>query len=247
MVLDPELRTTAPAQATGAVDFVPLGQISENTTFRLREPGDVSDLAAAIGRLGQLAPVELRPLPGATDSGPRWQVIAGFRRLEALRMLQREQVLARIHERLPDEDAWALALSHALLTEPLSVEAVEAIRRRLDISGSDTWALELIDDARARAPVAAELRERLLELLHEQRQEVQTGGGEVQEQEEPAEIEITPEELAGEILERFAELNQDLALAFEVWDELPIETRRELLEQARYVTGLFPFLETKTP
>jgi hypothetical protein len=244
--LDPELRTTAPTQATGAVEFVLLGQISLDTTFRLREPGDVSDLAAAIGRLGQLDPVELRPLPGAADSGPRWQVIAGFRRLEALRMLQREKALARVHQRLPDEDAWALALSQALLTEPLSVDQLEAVRQVLTSSANAAWALELVDDARARAPVAVELRERLLELLRQQRDEVQVDA-EAAQPAEAEEIEVTPEELAEELLDRFASLNQDLALAFEVWDELPEEARRQLLEQARYVAGLFPFLERKTP
>jgi ParB-like chromosome segregation protein Spo0J len=243
--LDPELRIAAPTHATGAVEYVRLEDIAADITFRLRDPGDVSDLAAAIGRLGQLVPVELRPLPAAGEGSARWQVVAGFRRLEALRLLQCDRVLARPHEPLPDEDAWALALSQALLTEPLSMEELEALRGRLAAAGIAAWALDLIDDAQARAPVAAELRERLHELLRELDERARAEGEAVEET-EPGEVEVTPEELGDELLGRFAALNQDLALAFDAWVDLPAEARRQILEQARYVAELYPFLERKT-
>src|SRR5262245_31909548 len=101
--MDLEPRTTAPSHATGAVEFVSLAEIAPDTTFRLREEGDVAALAGSLGRLGQLVPVELRPLPGAPEGGPRWQVVAGFRRLAALRMLMRGRVLARLHGPMSEE------------------------------------------------------------------------------------------------------------------------------------------------
>ena len=52
-------------------------------------------------------------------TGPRWQVVAGFRRMAAVRMLARERVLARLHAELSDGDAWGVALTQALLHEPL--------------------------------------------------------------------------------------------------------------------------------
>ena len=164
MPLDPEQRA-APAHATGAVEFVALEDIAPDDTFRLRPGGDVSDLATSLGRLGQLAPVELRPWPGAATDGPRFQVVAGFRRLAAVRMLARERVLARLHGALSDEDAWGLALAGALLREPLSSEELGALRERLAASGIAPWAEELVEDSLARAPVAAELRERFLQFL----------------------------------------------------------------------------------
>jgi ParB-like chromosome segregation protein Spo0J len=163
MELEP--RTTAPAHATGAVEFVPLAAISDDATFRLRDPGDVSALAASIGRLGHLVPVELRRLPAAAAGGPRFQVVAGFRRLAALRLLARERVLARVHQTLDDEDAWGIALAQALLGEPLHAADLERLRARLKEARIAPWADELVDEALVRAPVDPELRDRFLAFL----------------------------------------------------------------------------------
>ena len=141
-------RTTAPSHATGVVEFVPLAAISAAAAFRLREGGDLSALAGSIARLGQLTPIELRPLPGAGDGPVRWQVVAGFRRLAAVRMLGRTRVLCRIHAVLDEDDAWALALTQALMAEPLGDAALAALTARLAGTRYALWAEELIEQAR---------------------------------------------------------------------------------------------------
>jgi len=230
-----EPRTTAPRQLTGAVEYVPLDAIADDVTFRLREEGDVSALAASLGRIGQLVPVELRPLPGAPADPPRYQLVAGFRRVEALRCLLREQVLARVHPRLDDEDAWGIALCEALLREPLDGAALESLRERLGEIRSASWGAELIDEALVRAPVAAAQREAFFEWL-----KARPGG----EPEDGAEtVEITPEELAEQLTSRMYEVNADLALASEAWEHLPEAGRRAIVEQARYVAALLPHLK----
>jgi ParB-like chromosome segregation protein Spo0J len=231
-----EPRTTAPRQLTGAVEYVPLDSIADDVTFRLREEGDVSALAASLGRIGQLVPVELRPLPGAGSDGPRFQLVAGFRRVEALRCLLREQVLARVHPRLDDEDAWGIALCEALLREPLDGASLEALRERLGAERVAAWAGELIDEALVRAPVAPEEREAFHAWLHGEappEQEEEAGGT----------VEVTPEELAADLSTRMYEVNADLALASEAWEHLPEEGRRAIVEQARYVAALLPHLK----
>jgi len=217
------------------VDYVPLDAIAEDATFRLREEGDVSALAASLGRLGQLVPVELRPLPGAGTDGPRYQLVAGFRRVEALRCLLRERVLARVHDELGDDDAWAIALCEALLREPLDGEALEALRARIAGQPAAAWADELIDEARVRAPVSPEQREALFAYLR--------GEPPPSEPADEGPIEVTPEELAEQLATSMYEVNADLALASESWVHLPPEGRRAIVEQAKYVAALLPHLK----
>lgn len=261
MELEP--RTTAPASATGAVEFVALAEIDDDATFRLRDEGDIGPLAASIGRLGQLVPIELRRLPGDAGGGRRWQVVAGFRRLAAVRLLARERVLARVHETLADDDAWSLALAQALVAEPLLASELAALGDRLAAERVAPWAEEAVGDAVARAPVDPRLRERFREFL--ERAAAQAGpGARPPAGEEPAEgepaaegqaaedetddtVEVTPEELAEDLAQRMFEVNQDLAVAFESWAELPAEGRRTIVEQARYVAELLALLEEGEP
>ncbi len=271
MELEP--RTSAPAHATGAVEFVDLADISEDAAFRLREEGDVSALAASIGRLGQLVPVELRSLPGGEGGRRRFQLVAGFRRVAALRLLRRERVLARVHAELPDEDAWALALVQALLAEPLDRAAVAALQERLAAAGVAPWTADLLDEALVRAPVEPALRERFLEFLGspevaERSDDLGLDGeqptgdegdlaaldgdpgqagadapaGEGSDEVEDA-VEMTPEELASDLTLRLYEVNEDLAVAYEAWADLPSRGRRSIVEQVRWIARLLPLLE----
>jgi len=268
MELEP--RTSAPAHATGVVEFIDLAAVAEDATFRLREEGDVSALAASIGRLGQLVPLELRALEPSGGGPRRYQVVAGFRRVAALRLLRRERALARVHAALPDEDAWGLALAQALLTEPLDRADVTALRGELSRSGVAPWTADLLDEALVRAPVEPGLRQRFLEFLGAPRgaegaapsdevgfaAEPPTG-----DEEDPAAldgatgasgdqagaageaVEVTPEELAFDLARRLYEVNTDLAVAWEAWADLPREGRRAIVDQTRWIAGLLPLLE----
>jgi hypothetical protein len=220
------------------VEYVPLDAIAEDVTFRLREEGDVSALAASLGRLGQLVPVELRPLPGAAPGGPRYQLVAGFRRVEALRCLLRERVLARVHDELGDEDAWSIALCEALLREPLDRAALDTLSAQLAERPMLAWAHELIEEAQVRAPVAPEQREHFYAWLRGEPLPIGSGSGGV----DGATVEVTPEELAAHLASQMYEVNADLALASEAWEHLPPDGRRAIVEQARYVAALLPHL-----
>jgi len=213
------------------VEHVAIEEIAPDATFRLRETGDVSGLASAIGRLGQLTPVDLRPLPGAGE-GARFQVVAGFRRMEALRMLQRERVLARIHDPLRDEDAWALALHRALFAEPWTAADLDAIADR--VGQQLPWAVPVLaarrkalgKPAAAPAPVPAPAAK-------------------------PAPAPPAPRPtLAADpagftraLAVRAYELNREVAAAYAAWGTLPAEGRRLVLEQLRYLVRLQPMLE----
>jgi ParB-like chromosome segregation protein Spo0J len=200
------------------LEHVPLEEIALDATFRLRDPGDVAELAVSIGRLGQLAPVDLRPLPqGSPDGeGKRWQVVSGFRRMEALRLLQRERVLSRVHATLPDEDAWALALSSPLFGEPWSSADLEALAGR--VRASLPWAEPVLAAARRRASPRTAAQ--------------------------PApEAASDPATYARQLAVRAYDLNRELAAAFERWPALPAEGRTLVLTQLRYLARLLPMLD----
>jgi len=263
-------RTTAPSHATGTVDFVPLASISAAAAFRLREAGDLSALAGSIARLGQLTPIELRPLPGAGDGPVRYQVVAGFRRLAAVRMLGRTRILARIHLKLDEDDAWALALTQALMAEPLGDAALAALTARLEGTRYAHWAEELIELARVRAaapddggaredaataaalegqaeppsgpPAEAPPPVEEPATAEESPPAEATAPAEPPVGEEPAEEEITIDELAEELPARLWLVNQDLSLAVDAWEELPEPLRRSIVEQARFMAELYPYL-----
>jgi len=199
------------------VEHVPLDEVSPDATFRLRDPGDVSGLAVAIGRLGQLTPVELRPFPAGAGAGQRYQVVAGFRRMEALRLLQRERVLARVHPSLTDDDAWALALAGPLFSEPWSPADLAAIAGRI----------------RAHLPWAAPAASSAPPPGDRPRPAAATS---------PATA-ADPAALAHGLAVRAYELNGEVAAAYEGWGALPAEGRRLVLEQLRYLVRMFPLLE----
>jgi ParB family chromosome partitioning protein len=244
-------RTTAPAHATGVVEFVPLAAISADATFRLRPEGDVAALAGSIARLGQLVPVEVRPLPGAgAADGPSYQLVAGFRRLAAVRLLARGRVLARVHAALDDEDAWSMALAAALLGEPLGPAELAALRDRLAGLGAARWAEELVDEALVRAPVAPELRERFLAFLQgappgpppEQAPDPAAQDAASAAAAEDGPEEVTPEQLAESVATGLWSVGQDLDLAVDAWADLPEHGRRQILEQLRYLAELHAYL-----
>ncbi len=196
------------------MQHVPLEEIAPDPTFRLRETGDVSELAVAIGRLGQLTPVELRPLPRPDGEGRRFQVVSGFRRVEALRLLQRDRVLARVHAVLPDEDAWALALSGPAFGQPWSPADLDAVAAK--VRTHVPWAEPALGAARRRAG-----EKRVARPL-------------------PA---ADPAAFTHGLAVRAYELNGDVAAAYESWGALPPEGRKLVLEQLRYLVRILPLLE----
>ncbi|NRD67874.1 ParB N-terminal domain-containing protein [Corallococcus exiguus] len=109
---------------------LPLERLEEDTTFRLRDEGDVSELATDLARLGQLFPVDVRP-----RGEERYQLICGFRRVAALRFLKRDQVQVRVHEELSDEDALLLSLAEAIHASPVEHDVLEAKRESLEAEG----------------------------------------------------------------------------------------------------------------
>jgi ParB family chromosome partitioning protein len=196
--------------------LVPLEALDEDTAFRLRAEGEVGRLAMDLARLGQAFPIEVRRREG-TD---RFQILTGFRRVAALRFLQRTQVLARVHSRLSDEDALLVALADVLHGSALTMEEAAQLQGQLEAEGRlSAAARDML--ARAQAPDDGLAPETV-------------GSGEE---------EVDADELAASLAVQLAELNQDLAVLAPVFEALDPGRRAELLQQLRYAAELVAYFE----
>ena len=211
-VVEPEFRSLKRHHVAPAM--IAIDRLADDGSFRVREEGDISQLATDVARLGQLFPVDVRPV--APD---RFQIICGFRRVAALRFLQRDRVLARVHTELTDEDALVMALASAIHAQPVTAEELEAVKERLEAEGKLTASTRsMIEKALAPeddlAPESVE-----------------------------GEEEVDADELAAQVTIRLGEINQDLSLLAGVFESLDESKRAELLEQLRYAVDLVEFLE----
>lgn len=197
--------------------LIPLERVDDDAAFRVRPEGELADVAALatdIARLGQLFPIDVRLVPP-----DRFQVITGFRRVAALRFLQREKVLARLHTDLSDGDATLMSLASAIHSRSIGTEAFAAVREALEADGRlSPAARDMLDKALATEDGLAP---------------------------ESVEEEVDADELAADVTVRLGQANQDLSLLADVFGDLDTERRDELLKQLRYSIDLVAFLESK--
>ncbi len=196
---------------------VRLDRLDDDETFLIRSHeslDDVSELATDVARLGQLFPIDVR----VTES-EKLQIISGFRRVAALRFLQREKVIARLHTDLSDADAMLMALAAAIHSRSVETDALALVRERLEAEGHLTAAArDMLDKALAT--------------------ESSLGPESVEE-------EVDADELAGDVTMRLGQVNQDLSLLADVFEDLDDDRRESLLQQLRYSIDLVAFLESK--
>lgn len=197
--------------------LLPIDRLDDDQTYLLRAASDLEDLAALatdIARLGQLFPIDVRLV--APD---RLQVVTGFRRVAALKFLQREKVVARLHTELSDADAMLMALASAIHSRQVGAEALGELTERLRAQGLLT-------------PAA---RDMLAKALAEDDELAP----------ENVEEEVDADELAADVTVRLGQCNQDLSLLADVFDQLDDEKRDALLTQLKYSIDLVAFLESK--
>jgi len=199
-------------------ELIEIDRIDDGPQFQVRPLGDLSALATDLARLGQLFPVDVRP------RGERYQLICGYRRLAALKFLRRDQVLARVHSGLSDQDALLMAIASAIHGAAASRDDLAGFKGTLEREGRLSPAARLLlDNALAAdsnlAPESSDAEE------------------------QGDEEEIEADELAEEVAARLGELNHDLALLADVFPSLDGGRREELLRQLRYPAELMAYLE----
>ncbi len=223
-VVEPAPSAPRPNERLTAAILVPLERLSGDDQYRIRpqaELADVTQLATDIARLGQLVPVDL-----VTTDGQVFQVVTGFRRIEALKFLQREQVVARVFYNLEPDEALLIALAHAIHASPVTAETLKEWRARLEAQNKLT-------------PSVRDMLEKALNRDEELSPE------HVEEEGEDDDDEVDADELASDVTLRLSQCNQDLSLLAEAEVFLGLDTQRraELVKQLRYSIDLVNYLE----
>ncbi|WNZ66216.1 ParB/RepB/Spo0J family partition protein (plasmid) [Myxococcus sp. MxC21-1] len=117
---------SAALQKTLQVVSVPIKQIEADENYRVRYE-NIESLAQSVETYGLLQPIFLRILGKG-----RYQVVAGERRLRAMRHLKRSHVDARCAE-IDDKTFWELKLLENLQREdPHPLETAEGFKRSMD-------------------------------------------------------------------------------------------------------------------
>lgn len=205
------------APANAPMDaWIELDALDSSARFQLCPEGEVDALATSIVRDGQLFAIDVRP----TSSG-RFEIVCGFRRVAALRLLMRRKVLAHIHPDLGDADALALALAAIVDARRVDTQMLEALRDRLDAEQRLTPMLAEIL-TRAITPEALELSP-------------ETVDGALPSPD--------PCALVQRILDRLALLNQELSQLAGCWEALPKEVRDAVLQQLVYPSQMARYLK----
>lgn len=205
----------APAHAPMDV-WLELDALDDSTRFQLCPEGEVDALATSIVRDGQLFAIDVRP-----SASGRFEIVCGFRRVAALRLLMRRRVLARVHPDLDDADALSLALAALVEARRVDTRMLEVLRDRLDAEQRLTPMIAEIL-TRAITPEALELSPETID---------------------GAPPSLDPCALVQRVLDRIAALNPDLSELAGCWDALPKEVRDAVLDQLAYPSQMARYLK----
>lgn len=214
-----------------SVEEIPLSQLDlEDDTFQTRELSNLEGLTESIESEGQQTPVLLRLKPDE-----KWQIVAGFRRIGALKQLNREGIKARLFDELSDEEAVELSILDNLYQEGLSREEIEKYQGRLREKGILNPNIESFLQGKMAAVSLSPAPIRATE--EEEEKEEEEG------EEEGEEDVVYLEDLLSETYERLSEAAKGLDGLYPYWKEVSGEEREDIIAQCQYIHDLLPFLK----
>ncbi len=220
-----------------SVEEIPLSQLDlEDDTFQTRELANLEGLTKSIEAEGQQNPVLLRLKPDK-----KWQIVAGFRRIGALKQLKREEVKARLFDELSDEEAVELSILDNLYQEGLSEEEIKKYQEKLREKGILNPNIESFLQGKI-AAVAISLTPKK-EAEEEEREEEEKEEEEKEEKEKEEEGVIYLEDLLSETYERLSEAARELERLYPHWEDVSGEEKEDIIAQCQYIHDLLPLLK----
>ncbi len=236
-----------------SVEEIPLSQLDlEDNTFQTRGLANLEGLVKSIEVEGQQNPVLLRLKPDK-----KWQIIAGFRRIGAIRQLNREEVKTRLFDELSDEEAVKLSILDNLYQEGLSRGEIREYQEKLRVKGVLNPDIESFLQGKMAAVAISPTPEKEAEekkaeeekaeeeKAEEEKAEEEKAEEEKEEEEEEEEEEgiIYLEDLISEVYQRLSEAARGLDQLYPYWKEVSVEEREDIITQCQYIKEMLPFLK----
>jgi len=194
----------------------------EDDLWRLRPAAHLDLLIESIRMVGQRSPVVLR----YKEEEKRWQVVSGFRRVEALRELGRLGVTARMYDEFSAEDAIHTAVLDNFFSTDLTGDHLDKFMERLRNEGvMSEESLEFLDWAREKVGRFAA-----------------GGSREVSRDANTDPDDATVTELIDGTFSSLSESAQGLERIFLNWSDVSSADRKLLASEAKYIHDLYPFL-----
>ena len=169
--IEGEARLAGVVKSRGFAE-VPIGLIVADETQPREhyDEAELTKLAESIRRFGQLAPIRVRP----SESGERWVVLVGERRLRACRLAGLERVRVELVERpMTESDILAeQVIENVVRADLRPVEEGKAYRRLMDLHG---WGVEGLADSLGVEATTIHHRLGLLRLPDEVAEQVDEG------------------------------------------------------------------------
>lgn len=199
------------------VEEIRLDEIDlEDATFSVHPEGDDTLLERSLQDEGQIDAIVVRKRSG------RWQLVDGFRRVRAAQRLGKDRLLARKFDVMSDAEAAMFVLKNITVELPMP-DALQALAERLFESGQGDASALVQRYSEAIAVVEEDAPAEVVE--------------------EPAEEEVTLEDLAAQTVTELSTAAENLQLVQENWADVAPEQREEVLAQLRYYRDLLGFLE----
>jgi ParB family chromosome partitioning protein len=141
---------------------------------RAFDPDELAELAASIKALGVVQPVVVRPLeaPGGTPDAPRYELIAGERRLRAARIAGLETIPVLVR---PADEAAALEIALAENVAREDLNAIEEAQAYASLVDEFGLTHERVGELVGRSRVSVTNTLRLLELPDEVQRMIERG------------------------------------------------------------------------
>lgn len=192
--------------------------------WRLRPTSRLDLLMESIGMAGQRSPVVLR----FKETSGRWQVVSGFRRIEALTKLKRHGVLARLFDHMSEEDCVKTVINENFFAGDVQGEHFDLFMERLRNESLLTGpVLDLLDWAREKVALVAPAPV----------QEAAPAPAPTVDRDE-----LTLPELIDRTFVAVSEASQGLERIFLSWSDVSPADRKLLAAECKYIHDLYPFL-----